>query len=141
MYCSRVRVESFLLESRAQARSRRRGGEHLPFSMSSVLRRSLTLEILDACFDDVVPLERYLYEILKLPCRSSNSPDQEIPAILADDEPQSYRDLLNAPYVGLGSGVSVRPSFMVASPLMYIYARRESICIQHTITQVVRRFY
>ena len=86
--------------------------------MSSVPRQSLTLTILDLYFDEVVPLERYLHEILKPSCRSSDSPNPEV--VLVDDEPQTYCDLLKTSYVGLKSGTSQRPSFVVAPPLMYM---------------------
>jgi hypothetical protein len=84
--------------------------------MSSVPRQSLTLTILDLYFDEVVPLKRYLHEILK----TSDSPNPGIPAIIANDEPQSYCDLLNTSYVGLKSDTSQRPSFVVTPPLMYM---------------------
>ncbi|KAN0092973.1 hypothetical protein V8E55_003757 [Tylopilus felleus] len=85
--------------------------------MSNVPRRSLTLAILDLYFDEVVPLERYLHEILK---PSSDFPDSGIPPILTDDEPQSYRDLLKTSYVGIKSDASQRPSFVVTPPMMYM---------------------
>ena len=89
--------------------------------MSSVSRRPLTLAILDVYFDEVVLLERYLCEILKPSCRGSfDSPGPGIPAIFADDDPQSYRDLLKTSYVGLKSDSPERPSFMATPPLMYM---------------------
>ena len=105
--------------------------------MSSVGQRSLTLAILDLYFDEVIPLERYLHEILKPSCSGSGSPNPGIPAILADDGPQSYFDLLKASYVGLKSGTSRRPSFVVTPPLMYMRDVSPP-CIHHTITRVVR---
>lgn len=83
-------------------------------------RQSLTLTILDLYFDEVVPLKRYLHEILNPSSRSSDSPNPGMPAIPADDEPQSYCDLLNTSYVGLKSDTSQRPSFVVTPPLMYM---------------------
>lgn len=114
-----VSLESFQYQSQALASSRRvqDTAKSLAVSMSNVPRRSLTLAILDLYFDEVVPLERYLHEILK---PSSAFPDSGIPPILTDDEPQSYRDLLKTSYVGIKSDASQRPSFVVTPPMMYM---------------------
>lgn len=88
--------------------------------MSSAPRQSLTLAVLNLYFDEVVPLGRYLHEILDLSSHSSDSPNSGTSLILADDDPQLYRDLLKTSYVGLKSGASQRPSFTVTPPLMYM---------------------
>lgn len=88
--------------------------------MSSVPRQSLTLAVLEVYFDEVVPLERYLDEILKPSAPDSDFPNSRAPLILADDEPQSYCDLVKTSYVGLKSDALQRPSFQVMAPLMYM---------------------
>lgn len=99
--------------------SGQRDGEHL-VQMSTAPRQPLTLTILYLYFDEVVPLERYLHEILALSSRSSDSPNSGIPPMLVGDDPQSYRDLLKTSYVALKSDASQRPSFAVTPPLMYM---------------------
>lgn len=82
--------------------------------MSDVARQSLTLGVLHVYFDEVVPLERYLHEILK------PSSEPSISLILTDDEPHSYRELVKSSYVGLKFDASQRPSFPITSPMMYM---------------------
>lgn len=88
--------------------------------MSSAPRRSLTLAVLDIYFDEVVPLERYLHEILAVSSRSSDSPNSVLPPFLADNDPKSYCDLLKTSYVALKSDASPRPSFVVTPPSIYM---------------------
>lgn len=82
------------------------------------MRPSLSLAVLGLYFDKVVPLERYLHEILKP--HSLDSSVSEIYSTLAEDVANSYHDLLNTSYVGLKSDGSQCPSFVVVPPMMYM---------------------
>lgn len=104
--------------------------------MASVPRHSLTLAVLDVYFEEVVPLERYLLEVLKPSSPNSSSPYPAIPPILSGDEPQSYYNLVKTSYVGLKPDALQRPSFLVAPPMMYM--RDVSLCIHNNISRTAK---
>jgi hypothetical protein len=86
--------------------------------MSSSTRPSISLAVLNIYFDEVVPLERYLHEIIKP--HSLDFSDSEIHSTLAEDNAYSCRYLLQTSYVGLQSDGSQRPSFAAIPPMMYM---------------------